>query len=345
LGANFEETTVPHKETVPGASSAVTRPIDRERHPIESGNYRIATPAIQSFYELIGRCLRYRITGALTYGPPRIGKTRAIEYLRLLLSETHPKLTTYHAQAEHKPRHAEGPFFTNLLEAVGYPEPDTGSNPTKRIRLVNKIKEACSRNGSGTVILFCDEAQRYDENEYEWLRDVHDHLDRISIQLFTFLVGQQELLAVKTALQRARKTQIVARLMVEEMAFHGVRNVSEVATCLAGYDQTNFPRASDWSFTRFYIRQSVADGYQLNHDASLLWSAFETLHNKHGLPGPLEIPMDSFARAVEIVLKESELRDAPGYRPDPAMWNLAVRSCGYVQSRQAVSSELRSFSA
>ena len=95
-----------------------------------------------------------------------------------------------------------------------------------------RIKEACSRNGSGTVSLFCDEAQRYDENEYEWLRDVHDHLDRIQIRLFTFLVGQQDLLAVKTALQRAHKTQIVARLMVEELAFFGIRNVRDVATCL-----------------------------------------------------------------------------------------------------------------
>jgi len=69
-----------------------------------------------SVEELVLRCLRYRITGALIYGPSRIGKTRAIEYLRLFLAETHPKMTTYHAQAEHKPRHAEGPFFTNLLE-------------------------------------------------------------------------------------------------------------------------------------------------------------------------------------------------------------------------------------
>ncbi|HRO58490.1 MAG TPA: hypothetical protein PK177_04885 [Burkholderiaceae bacterium] len=50
--------------------------------------------------------------------------------------------------------------------------------------------------------------------------------------------------------------------------------------------------------------------------------------------------MESFARAVETVLKDSELRDAPGYRPDPALWNLAVRSCGYVQSRKVVSAEL-----
>ena len=43
---------------------------------------------------------------------------------------------------------------------------------------------------------------------------------------------------------------------------------------------------------------------------------------------------------MEIVLKKSELRDAPGYRPDAALWSVAVRSCGYIQSRQAVSEEL-----
>ena len=39
-----------------------SRPIDPALHPIETGNYRVATPAIQAFSELINRCLRYRIT-------------------------------------------------------------------------------------------------------------------------------------------------------------------------------------------------------------------------------------------------------------------------------------------
>ena len=133
--------------------------------------------------------------------------------------------------------------------------------------------------------------------------------------------------------------------MVEELAFHGVRNADEVATCLAGYDQTSFPRASDWSFTRFYIPAGVSSGYKLSDDATLLWDAFDHLHQKHGLPGELEIPMESFARAVEILLKESELRDGPGYRPAQDLWNVAVRSCGYIQSRQAVGSELATVSA
>jgi len=40
---------------------------------------------------------------ALACGTPRIGKTRAIDYLRLLLAEAEPKVVTYHVHAERKP--------------------------------------------------------------------------------------------------------------------------------------------------------------------------------------------------------------------------------------------------
>lgn len=316
------------------------RPLALDLHPLETGNYRIGTAAIQSFYELVRKCLHYRIPGALVYGPSRIGKTRGIEYLRLLLALNHPKITSYAVQAEHKPRHAEGPFFSNLLAAVGFPEPDSGTTQKKRQRLIGKIREACARNGSGTVVVFCDEAQRFDENEYEWLRDVHDALDHLQIRLFTILVGQQELLAVKTAFQRARKTQIVARLMVEELAFFGIRNAQDVATCLKGYDVSEYPADSGWSFTRFYLPKAVDSGFCLVDEAAALWAAFVTLHHKHGFVDELQIPMESFTRAVEIVLKESLVRDQSGYRPPLALWDSAVRQCGYVQSRLAVSDEV-----
>ncbi len=316
-------------------SLEIPRPVDPSLHPLVTGNYRIATPAIEAFYELVVRCLRYRIMGALIYGPSRIGKTRAIEYVRLLLARNYPRMTSYHAQCEHKPRHAEGPFFANLLEAVGDPDPNAGSNPSKRMRLTLRIRQAASIAGSGVVLLFCDEAQRYDDNEYEWLRDVHDALDRQQIKLFTFLVGQQELLSQKTAMQVVGKIQIVARLMVEELAFYGIRNAHDVATCLNGYDQTAYPERSQWSFTRFYVPQAFDAGYRLVSDADTLWNAFETAHHKANLPGKLEIPMESFARAVEIVLKDSELNDARGYCPDQVLWDHAVRHCGYVQSRHA----------
>jgi hypothetical protein len=311
------------------------RPLGIDLHPLETGNYRIATVAIQEFYELVRRCLHNRIPGALIYGPSRIGKTRAIEYLQLLMAARHPKITTYCAHAEHKPRHAEGPFFSSLLQAVGFPNPDGGTPQKKRQELLGKIREACARHGSGIVLLFCDEAQRYTENEYEWLRDVHDALDHAHIRLFTILVGQSELRAVKTAFQQQRMTQIVARLMVEEMAFFGIRNASDVATCLKGYDESCYPSGSDWTYTRFYLPQATAAGFRLVDEAAVLWSTFVEMHHKHGFTDALQIPMESFTRAIEIVLRESLTRDKGDYRPAPELWRAAVRQSGYVQSRLA----------
>ena len=147
------------------------------------------------------------------------------------------------------------------------------------------------------------EAHRYGENEYESLRDVHDDLARINLLLFTFLIGQEELHAVKTAFQQARKTQMVAQLMVEKLRFHGLRDPADTATCLDRYDTTCFPRGTNWSFTRFFIPNAVRPVFQLANDAQLLWNAFEEMLNKRGLPGELEIPKESFARTMEIMLK------------------------------------------
>jgi hypothetical protein len=123
--------------------------------------------------------------------------------------------------------------------------------------------------------------------------------------------------------------------MVEELAFYGIRNADDVATCLHAYDQTAYPEGSLWSFTRFYIPQAFDAGYRLATDADILWQAFEAAHHKASLPGKLEIPMESVVRAVEIVLKDSELRDQQGYCPEPVLWEHAVRHSGYVQSRHA----------
>lgn len=131
--------------------------------------------------------------------------------------------------------------------------------------------------------------------------------------------------------------------MVDEFAFYGIRNAQDVATCLAGYDRSTYPRNSDWTFTKFYLPRSVDSGYQLVDDAQVLWDAFASLHNKSGLPGKLEIPMESFTRAVEIVLKESQALDELKYRPAKSHWAQAVRNSGYVQARIAIGRTLSEF--
>ena len=60
--------------------------LDREEHPLYIRNYRVATAAIEAFADLVERCLRLLIPGALIYSRPRMGKTHAICEYPLILS-------------------------------------------------------------------------------------------------------------------------------------------------------------------------------------------------------------------------------------------------------------------
>lgn len=66
-------------------------------------------------------------------------------------------------------------------------------------------------------------------------------LENNALRLFTFLVGQPQLLAQKSAFQAQDKEQIVARFMVEELAFRGIVSAAECAAVLSAYDHGEYP--------------------------------------------------------------------------------------------------------
>src|ERR1700676_512521 len=67
------------------------RAIEVIEHPLMRRNYRVATAAIESFVDLVERCLRVLIPGALVYARPRMGKTHAIDYVCLHLARREVK--------------------------------------------------------------------------------------------------------------------------------------------------------------------------------------------------------------------------------------------------------------
>ena len=67
-----------------------TATAERSAHPLVRRNYRVATSAIEGFVDLVERCLRVHMPGALIYARPRIGKTHAVDYLCLHLARDQP---------------------------------------------------------------------------------------------------------------------------------------------------------------------------------------------------------------------------------------------------------------
>ena len=309
---------------------------ERHEHPLLRRNYRIATAAIESLVDVVDRCLRVLIPGALVYARPRMGKTHAVEYVCLHLARLRPDVLTVRMSCEHHRLEFEGAFFSALLVAVGAREGMKGSIAIKRQALIQRLRERLAPNKGNIVLFFCDEAQRLSRDGYEWLRDVHDQLGNHGIRLLTFLVGQPQLLAQKAAFQMSGDEQIVARFMIDQLEFHGIRDASEAATCLAGYDETRYPEGSGPSFSEFFLPKSFGAGLRLEHGGADLWKAFVRAHAQAQLTGVPEIQMDYFTRAIESLLGEGNRFDAATLKLDESYWARAVANSGYVAAQQSV---------
>ena len=224
------------------------RPIDE--HPLKRRIYRVPTPSIKAMINLVDECLFMFLGGALIHGRPRIGKSCAIDFVLTNLKAKTPKLSAYKMRCMRPQAPSENAFFAGLLTAVRHPAEPSASKASLRTRIVHKLRQVTDALGDNKVVIFIDEAQHLREIEYEWLRDLHDDLENNDVRLFTFLIGQHQLLAQKAALQAQDKEQIVARFMIEELPFKGLASEAECAAVPGAYDTSGeYPAGSGWCYT------------------------------------------------------------------------------------------------
>jgi hypothetical protein len=310
------------------------RPVDFDHHPVVEQKYIVPTPSIEEMYLRVKKLIRLRTPGGIIFAHPRFGKTYGVRYVMQVLKEDYPKAVILNFGCQKKKSRSEDAFFSVLLEAAGHSGALTGSITKKRSKLNDRIMELVDRSGHNWFVMFADEAQRLDVMEYEWLRDVHDELERRGVRMITLLVGQPQLLNQKSALRVSRQTQIVARFMIDEMQFRGIISADDMATCLAGYDDACFPAQSDWPYTRFFLPAAYSTGFRLVDQAATLWSIFLEAHREARFEYALEIPMQYFARSVEIALLENAEHDDYNFVLTAAMWSHAVAESNFVSAQE-----------
>lgn len=316
-------------------SKDLQRPAPLDEHPLRRRTYRVPTPSIAAFHALIDECLFLYISGALVHGRPRMGKSYAIEFMRRDLEMRYPKLLVLKIRCTRSQMPSENTFFSSLLHAAKHPAQSGASKAALRGRLIHKLRQVADKRGDDRIVLFADEAQNLREIEYEWLRDLHDELEANELRLFTFLVGQAQLLGQKSALQAQDKEQIVARFMVEELAFRGIATATECTAVLKAYDHAEYPAGSGWSYVRYCVPKAHAAGLRLVESGPRLWAAFEEAHTKAGIDGAVEIPMKYFTAAVEAALLLSMAHDAETLVFDTGFWAQMVERSRYVMARHA----------
>ncbi len=304
--------------------SQFVRPVAMDTHPVVLQRYVLPTPSIEELYVRIKQCFKLRVPGAIVYAMTRWGKTYAARFVIGSLKADFPRLVIIQFDCHKKKTPSESAFFSNLLRAIGHDKAETGAAHVKRARLLNKLMEMLQDSKQNVLVVFADEAQKLELEEYEWLREVHDELEKNGFRMVTFLIGQPQLKNVKTTFKKSRQTQIVGRFMIDEIQFHGVRSAEEAASCLLGYDSACYPN-DQWSFTRFFFPQAWSQGMRLVNETASLWQEFQNAHDDAGFRTDLEVPMTYFARTVEIAITELGA-DQPNFRFTPEIWREAVKA-------------------
>jgi hypothetical protein len=130
-------------------------------------------------------------------------------------------------------------------------------------------------------------------------------------------------------LQLAGKTQIVARLMVDELAFYGIHDTQNIATCLSGTI-----RLPARSVTRSYVPEAFDASYRPLSNAHHCVRSSRP-HIARRACQATSIDRWSRSYAPSRLSTRHEIKDAPAYCPEPALWFDAEQHRGYIQSRHA----------
>jgi hypothetical protein len=305
--------------------------IPKGSHPIETGDYIIGTPATFGMFQTIYEWIEMRQPGGVVFGPPRFGKTRAIAYIAKQLEtkfEGHLPIVNFHCREHAYPN--ENVFFEEFLTALGHGFSTRGKSVEKRGRLSEFLRCMGADNPHSRLVFFLDEAQNLQPQHYKWLIDIYNDLDMSHVRSTFILVGQKELAARRKAFVIAKRFQIVGRFMVNVHQFPGLSSPEEIQVCLHGYDENSeHPKGSGWSFTRFFFPTAYVHGWRLASQAETIWQAFMEVKMKARLPGEDELPMQFFSHSIEYVMRKYEnLVDVEPHL-SLQIWKEAVEKSGY----------------
>jgi hypothetical protein len=207
----------------------------------------------------------------------------------------------------------------------------------KRRRLFEYLLSIADQHPHKRLLIFLDEAQNLQDQHYLWLIDLYNDLDGARIRPTFIMVGQRELAYRHNAMIHAKRYQIIGRFMVNTHQFRGLTSSHDIEVCLHGYDDnTEYPRNSGWSFTRFYFPIAYAHGWRIVSQADTIWQAFIEVKMKEKIPGDSELPMQFFASTVEYIFrKHSNLKDIEPHL-SLNIWKEAVEKSGYPLSNDFI---------
>jgi hypothetical protein len=305
-------------------------------HPAFSQNTVLVTRPISELYQIVRHVLLVRESGCCFTAPSGVGKTRALILLEHLLRERMPQLVIVrHSSWNHQVPSIRA-FFKHFLTAVGHAEL-RGETFDLRHRLVRRLIDLARVSQLPFVVLLIDEANAMRIEDFLFLKDIYNDLDRENVQLVTILMGQDpDFSNVINNLRDKGKSDLISRFARRRQAFRAFDSEEDVAAVFKQYDTSVWPAGTSQTWTQYFMPSAWELGFRLENETAAFFEAvknclpysvqtvdfparqfFTTLRRyltvRHHLGGLRSLPKDDlWADAVDFALLADAMAEMKG---------------------------------
>ncbi|WP_136420344.1 ATP-binding protein [Herbaspirillum sp. ST 5-3] len=309
------------------------------RFPTSKRDYELVTPMMTDLLDVVSLEVERMATGVAIYGPSRIGKSRAIQYVLSEIKNKYPGVTCVNAVMVDRKTRSDSRFFKGLATDMHMDIPVSGDGDDIRTAMIRHLLVRCAETHDPRVLIVLDEAQRIKPFEYSYVIDLTNHLEKYGISPIVILVGQPELLERRDELISLRRRDAIGRFLENPLALFGATCEDDLKAILCQLDdptKMQFPHGSSTCITAAYIPQLYSRGFRLGNTAPIMWKAIETAASQLQIFSPV-IGMRNLTQAIEMALTSLGASGEPEQAKSATWWKAILQDSGYLKHLVVIS--------
>ncbi len=282
----------------------INHPSEVEHPILNPSRFAIETPMMLALMNQVSLWIWNGVTGALILGQYRIGKTKAISYLRSrLTSRLGQPIPSVVMTIPRRDRATIASLWKTLCFSVELTPKNRATADDMSNLLFHFFADLAALHNQTQVVLFVDEMQRLDISQMEVFAELYDRLAEAHVNLSTFFIGNKKAAQGLVAKAQCEKYELIrGRFFTQCCNYHGIRTKAELSACLKEYDISKFPKKTGSSYTSYFVGEKCGDDWKLASLSNLIWEVY-TDNFRSALK--LESwQMQYFVATIRILLKD-----------------------------------------
>jgi hypothetical protein len=245
-------------------------------HPLLVKSVILPTPPICELVTALRRAVMLREQGCCFTATSGYGKSYGLAMAQRELRTLFVDVPIYRHVIDNHQVPSIRAFFKHFLLTVGEPK-ISGETFDLRVRLENRLIDCGRSSGMKLVVMLIDEAQGMALQDFQFLKDIGNHLEDAGVQLVVIMMGQDPQFAeVIERLRSKGRLDLISRFALRRMAFRGLTTKDDIRKVLSEIDRQEYPLGSGCAWPQFFVEKAWGQGFRMKDQAELLVDALQS---------------------------------------------------------------------